>query len=245
MNASENADGADQHIAVRVREALARKRMSRQELADRARISLSTLEKALAGSRAFTLPTLVRLEQALDIVLRPAAATSNRQVGGHIDLGDYTKSTAEWLAGDYLTIRPSFERPDALYSYMTCIRWDETLSCLAFEESARLDAQFTQEGLVSLPHQSGHIYLVTNDHGQFRLVVLSRPSRLGEMHGLLTTLQSGRGGHLTPVATPIVLIRAPERMELGQLDASSALYEDYRRRLARSLDEEFCRVVVP
>jgi transcriptional regulator with XRE-family HTH domain len=244
MKSSENITITNQEIAGRVREALAAKRMSRQELADRARISLSTLEKALAGSRSFTLPTLVRLEQVLDVALRPKGI-HQQPATAHIDLGDYTRSTAEWLAGSYLTIRASFEKPDALYAYMTTIRWDEALGCLVFLESARLDAQFTQEGLVSLPHQSGHIYLMTNDHGQFRLVVLSRPSRLGEMHGLLTTLQSGRGGHLTPLATPIVLIRATDAVELGQIDATSDQYEDYRRRLTRSLDEEFCRIVVP
>jgi len=235
---------ANQDIARQVREALARKRMSRQALADHARISLSTLEKALAGSRAFTLPTLVRLEQALDITLRPQSVAA-RPAAAPIDLGDYSKSAAEWLAGDYLTLRASFERPDALYAYMTSIRWDDALGCLAFRESARLDAEFAQQGLVSLPHQSGHIYLVTNDHGQFRLVVLSRPTSGGEMKGLLTTLQSGRGGHLTPVATPIVLLRAEGEVELGRIEPSSASYEPYRRRLARSLEEGFCRIILP
>ena len=38
-------------IAVRLREELARRRISRQALADMAKISLSTLEKALSGNR--------------------------------------------------------------------------------------------------------------------------------------------------------------------------------------------------
>src|SRR5438270_8576487 len=38
-------------VALVVREELARRRLSRQWLADEARVSLSTLEKALAGSR--------------------------------------------------------------------------------------------------------------------------------------------------------------------------------------------------
>ena len=56
-----------------------------------------------------------------------------------------------------------------------------------------------------MPHQSGHIYLVTNRHGQHRLVVLARPTITGEMHGLVTTLQAGRGSHLSPVSMPVVL----------------------------------------
>jgi transcriptional regulator with XRE-family HTH domain len=61
-------------VAARIREALARRRISRQRLADDAKISISTLEKALAGSRPFTLGTLVRIEQALGMSLRPAEA---------------------------------------------------------------------------------------------------------------------------------------------------------------------------
>src|ERR1700749_1137456 len=60
-----------QAVAVRVREALARRRMSRQQLADQAKISVSTLEKALAGRRPFTLATLLRLEEALGLPPRP------------------------------------------------------------------------------------------------------------------------------------------------------------------------------
>src|SRR5262245_4116586 len=51
-------------IARKVREELARRRISRQALADMARISISTLEKALAGRRSFTLATVIRLEEA-------------------------------------------------------------------------------------------------------------------------------------------------------------------------------------
>jgi transcriptional regulator with XRE-family HTH domain len=64
-------------IAARVREELARRRLSRQALADLAKISISTLEKALAGRRPFTLATTIRLEEALGASLRaPVRATA-------------------------------------------------------------------------------------------------------------------------------------------------------------------------
>ena len=59
-----------------MREELARRRLSRQWLADEAKVSLSTLEKALAGSRPFTLATVVRLEDALGTSLRGARASA-------------------------------------------------------------------------------------------------------------------------------------------------------------------------
>ena len=46
-------------------------------------------------------------------------------------------------------------------------------SCLCFSESERSDAGFTQHGSVSMPHLSGHIYLVTNEGGQYRLAILA------------------------------------------------------------------------
>ena len=57
-----------------------------------------------------------------------------------------------------------------------------------------------------MPNQSGFIYFITNRNGQYRLVILSRPTISGEMHGIMTTLMSGRGSHLTPVAAPVVLV---------------------------------------
>src|ERR1700749_22678 len=58
-------------VADKVREEIARRRISRQTLAEQAKLSLSTLEKVLGGRRPFTLATTVRLEQALGVALRP------------------------------------------------------------------------------------------------------------------------------------------------------------------------------
>ena len=44
-----------------------------------ARISLSTLEKGLAGQRRFTTATLVRIEAALGVALRPHARPSTKR----------------------------------------------------------------------------------------------------------------------------------------------------------------------
>jgi transcriptional regulator with XRE-family HTH domain len=61
-------------IANRIREELARRRMSRRGLADLAKISISTLEKVLSGRRPFTLATTIRIEGALGVNLRTEAA---------------------------------------------------------------------------------------------------------------------------------------------------------------------------
>ena len=65
------SDEQSRAVAAMVREELARRRISRQRLADQAKISISTLEKALAGRRPFTLATTIRLEEARSKSGRP------------------------------------------------------------------------------------------------------------------------------------------------------------------------------
>ena len=121
-------------------------------------------------------------------------------------LGAYTHAAVQRLEGPYLVLRPSFEDPREIYAYRTEISWDEPSSRLVFKESRRLDGAFSQVGEVSLPNQSGHVYLVTNTEGQFRLITLSRPTITGEMYGLLTTLRSGVGSALTPASATVAFI---------------------------------------
>ena len=232
---------ASQAIAARVREELARRRLSRQALADLAKISISTLEKALAGRRPFTLTTTIRLEEALGATLRAPVRAPPAGLAPET-LGAYARTAVAWLEGEYLTLRPSFEDPNAVFAYRTAIVWEDASSSLAFREAAREDADFTQKGVVSLSNQSGHIYLVTNEQGQFRLITLGRPTIGGEMYGILATLQAGQGSHLTPAAAPIAFVplRRVSDVRFGRI-AGGAHYDDYRATLARVIDKGFAR----
>ncbi len=231
-------------IALIVREQLARRRMSRQRLADEAKISVSTLEKALNGSRFFTLATIVRLEQVLGVSLRPTTRPDNRTDQDTLapaELGAYSRKAVRALEGGYLTLRPSFEVKDAVYAYRTDIFWDTEGAKLAFAESERLDAANAQKGIVSVPVPSGHIYLSTNELGQMRLAILGRQLRTGEMYGLLTTLLSGSGPQLQPVAAPLALIPLPAGAAFGRITAAHPSYPAYVQHLARVLESGFAR----
>jgi len=219
--------------ALRIREELARRRLSRQWLADEARVSLSTLEKALSGQRPFTLATVVRLEGALGVALRGRAPESGAAEGNTAlaaeEMGAYSRAAVRWLEGEYLTLRRSFSEPGAVYAYRTLIAWDEDTHCLAFHESSRLDQGFEQHGFVSFPHLSGHIYLVTNVEGQYRIAILGRPSPQGALYGVLTTLAAGAGAQLTPTATPIALLPISRRSEseFGLIRAGDKCHDEY------------------
>src|SRR3954471_278514 len=123
------SDEQSRSVAALVREELARRRISRQFLADQARISISTLEKALAGRRPFTLGTTIRLEQALGLRLRredePVRPAMQRDGFAPDSLGSYTRPSVAWIEGGYLTLRPSFGDPHGIYAYRTEIAWDE------------------------------------------------------------------------------------------------------------------------
>ena len=235
-------------VAELVREELARRRISRQALAEQAKLSLSTLEKVLGGRRPFTLATTVRLEQALGVPLRKGkggdATSPASAVNGEVSpdgLGAYSRRAVAWLEGTYITVRPSFGDKEAIYAYRTDIAWDAASSSLVFREGERLDAAYTQYGEVAVPNQSGHIYLVTNRHGQHRLITVSRPTILGEMYGIITTLLAGRGSLLTPIAAPIAFlpIKQIAKPTLGRVTKEDANYAIYREHLRKTIEEPF------
>jgi len=233
-------------VAETIREEIARRRISRQTLAEQAKLSLSTLEKVLGGRRPFTLATTVRLEQALGVSLRklpdviPMAAPVNGEVAPD-SLGSYSRRAVARIEGTYITVRPSFGDKDAIYAYRTEITWDAAASSLGFRESARQDADYTQYGEVAVPNESGFVYLVTNRHGQHRLITVSRPRNSGEMYGIITTLLAGRGAVLTPIAAPIALVplKNVPNPSWGRVSSDDANYNAYREHLRRTVDESF------
>ncbi len=230
---------------MRLREELARRRVSRQGLADLARISLSTLEKALSGSRPFTLATVVRIEDVLGTSLRPQVVPAPSRDGllAPASMGSYSRPAVRWIEGGYLTLRPAFSQPEAIYAYRTEIFWDEGAGHLRFTESERADSSFTQAGFVSMPNLSGHTYLVTSEEGQYRLIMLGRSTRERQMFGLLSTLQAGSGSQLMPVACPIAL--APldqiDDLQFGLLAPGGNVHDAYRKVLRRAVTSDFCR----
>ena len=230
--------------AMRIREELARRRLSRQWLADEAKVSLSTLEKALSGQRPFTLATVVRLEAALGVALRASKPPERGSADTGLapeEMGAYSRAAVHWLEGEYLTLRRSFSEAGAVFAYRTLIEWDDTAHCLSFSESSRLDSDFEQHGFVSFPHLSGHIYLVTNVEGQFRVAILGRPTRAGCLNGILTTLAAGNGAQLIPATTPITLLPMSRRpgTEFGLIRPGHQCHSEYAEHVAAVRDKGY------
>jgi transcriptional regulator with XRE-family HTH domain len=226
-----------------VREEIARRRISRQKLADLAKISLSTLEKALAGTRPFTLATIIRIEEALGSRLRPTEPHAPSHDLAPELMGAYSRAGVKWIEGRYLTIRPSFKSPGDLFTYLITIRWVADVGYLGFAESQRLDSKFEQSGHVSMPNLSGHIYLVTNDAGQHRTVVLGRPTIDGILYGILTTLQVGHGSQLVPVSCPVALVKLEDAVDpaIGLVPQNAPQYRGFREILDAATSGDYVR----
>lgn len=242
MQSELSVEGSES-VALLVREELARRRLSRQWLADQARVSLSTLEKALAGRRPFTLATVVRLEDALGTSLRAARpAAPPAGLFAPESMGAYARPAVQWLEGTYHTLRPSFSEPGAIFAYLTDVTWDDSKGHLVFSEASRTDSQYEQKGFVSFPNLSGAIYLVTISEGQYRVAILNRPSAVG-LAGILLTLAAGEGAQLTPAAVPIALLSMKDRQgaQMGVIRAGHECFDEYRECIERVTQRGFAR----
>ncbi len=126
---------------------------------------------------------------------------------------------------------------------MINIRWNAEAAYLEFSESKRDDANFQQSGRVSMPNLSGHIYLVTNDNGQHRIMVLGRPTTDGTLMGILTTLQVGQGTQLVPVSCPIALVPFDTLSDpvIGAVAPAVPQHADYRALIDSATDKDYVR----
>jgi hypothetical protein len=148
------------------------------------------------------------------------------------DLGGYTRASVEALEGRYVCFRPAFSRADVINAYLMSVHWDETASCLMFEERERVDAGHTQKGRVYIPDGRPFMNFVTVEKGAIRQIMVSRPESNEPARGLIITLSNPGGAHFTPASAPIVFRRVVDQTpHLGFIWPGTPDYEAYRREL--------------
>jgi hypothetical protein len=163
------------------------------------------------------------------------------------DLGCYTRESVEALEGRYVCFRPAFSATDVINAYLMTLRWDETESCLSFEERERIDSGHTQKGRVYFPDGRPFMSFVTLEKGAIRLIMVSRPERSDEpARGLITTLSNPGGAHFTPTSAPIVLRRVVDQTpQLGFIRPSAPDYDAYCQELERVMPVFGCFAAAP
>ena len=240
----------------RIKTAMIEKKMTQAELADAADCHEKTIQNLLNG-RPVRDQTLFDVCMVLGLpfedLKQTAAEGSARDEPGQrsstadvapVDMGAYTRAAVDHYLGNYLTLRPSFTQPGAIMAYRTDITWDEEWPSLLFQERDRVDQPYSHRGRVYVPAASMFIHLVSLTKGSMRMVVLSQVDSLGQMRGLITTLNKQKA-MLVPVSAPIAYTRigTHERPAFGEIKEDHASHAEYRTMLAETLDGAYARLI--
>ena len=243
-----------------IRTALVEKKLTQAELADAADCHEKTIQN-LMGGRPVREQTLFdvcmvlgldfqHINEAWSGTMSAAQPMELRGEGGGnvapLYMGAYTKAAVEDYIGSYLTVRPAFAVPNAIVAYRTDIVWDPDWPSLLFEERDRPDAPFSHRGRLYVPASSMFIHLVSLTKGAMRMIVVSQVDRMGEMRGLITTLNKQRATY-TPVSAPIVYLRKDDfrAADLGEIGPKNPVYPGYKKMLDATIAEGYARLVGP
>ena len=239
-----------------IRTAMIEKKMTQAELADAADCHEKTIQNLMAGRsvRAQTLFDVcmvlgLEFEHILDgwsgnIVSAPMELKGEGGLVAPVYMGAYTRAATDHYIGTYLTLRPSFSKPNKIVAYRTQIVWDPEWPSLLFEEHERPDAQYSHRGRIYVPASSMFIHLVSLTKGAMRMIMVSQIDQAGQMRGLITTLNR-QGAQLIPVSAPIVYVQSDEvtSHDLGELASTHPKYKIYSRYLEETLNDGFARLV--
>lgn len=206
-------------------------------------LSVSTIDKALAGD--FSEATLNRIEAILGVKFTAGESIFADQAPD--DLGNYTFKSVEHLQGDYIVARPCFANSGRLNVYGMTLSWDEHEACLVFTEKLRGDPKYTQRGKVFIPFGKPFFSLVTTAKGSVRLINLYLPDGDGVCRGVVSTLHP-QGGNFLPATSPIILKRidldeVAGTVASGFLMSDAPGYGEYKSLLDSITDEGFAIVV--
>lgn len=242
-----------------LRTAMVEKKMTQAELADAAECHEKTIQN-LIGGRAVRDQTLFDVCMVLGLdfqrvkelwfgamtAAQPMDLKGEGGVVAPVYMGAYTRAAVDHYIGSYLTLRPAFAVPDQIVAYRTDIVWDPDWPSLLFEERDRPDAPYSHRGRLYVPASSMFIHLVSLTKGAMRMVLVSQLDTVGEMRGVITTLNK-QGRFYSPVTAPIAYLKRADfkGVTLGDIGATSPEYAAYKKTLDDTLAEGYARLVVP
>jgi transcriptional regulator with XRE-family HTH domain len=239
-----------------IRQAMVVKKMTQAELADAADCHEKTVQNLLHGKQVrdqtlFDVAVVLGLDYtALKEQWYGAMQTSQpmelKGEGGGVVaptyMGAYTKAAVDHYIGSYLTIRPSFTKPDTLVAFRTDIIWDPDWPSLLFEERDRPDVAYSHRGRLYIPSTSMFIHLVSLTKGAMRMVLVSQVDREGMMRGLITTLNKQRA-QFTPVSAPVVYVKTSTFKTLGEHGPKSPEYSELKALLDQTVVDGYAKLV--
>jgi hypothetical protein len=237
-----------------VKTAMIEKKLTQAELADAADCHEKTIQNLLGG-RSVRDQTLFDVCMVLGLDFdklrgawnggngEPKEPAANGGMVSPVYMGAYTRAAVDHYIGSYLTLRPSFSRPDTIVAYRTDVSWDPDWPSLLFQERDRPDAPYSHRGRLYIPASSSFIHLVSLTKGAMRMVVVSQVDRFGEMRGIITTLHK-QGAMLQPVAAPIVYARREAFTgAFGEVASGSPAYAEYKKTLDETMAQGYARLL--
>lgn len=222
------ADADRQKIVQAIRAYIAKERISREEFAQRAKLGKSTVDKLVVG--IFSEKTILQIEQQLKIPLVNAVTPSDTAPD---ELGRYSRDDTANYIGEYVFARPSFQEDGIIHAFHMEILWDREERALLVKEAARGKKVPYQFGKVFIPRASMYIFILSNEHGWLKKVILSQLDVYKRMKGIMLTMGHAFGNVYTPVAMPVIMNRYDviESHMVGQIGPRSRMYEEYRQDL--------------
>lgn len=240
----------------KIRTALIEKKMTQAELADNACCHEKTVQNMIAGRQVrdqtlFDVCAVLGLDfEAIKQGWSGAAVSGPMELRGDggmaapVYMGAYTKAAVDHYIGAYLTVRPSFSKPDTYVAYRTDIVWDPDWPSLLFEESERPDVTYQHRGRIYVPASSMFVHLVSLTKGAMRMVMVSQLDQSDHMRGLITTLNK-QGAMLIPVATPIVFAKRDDiaATEVGEIAPGHRAHTTYKALIEETTRDGYAKLV--
>lgn len=253
----EHSQPNDRAAAIaKIRTAMIEKKMTQAELADTACCHEKTVQNLIAGRQVrdqtlFDVCAVLGLDfPSIKEAWSGAGVSGPMELKGEgglaapVYMGAYTKAAVDHYIGSYLTLRPSFSKPDTLVAYRTEIVWDPDWPSLLFEETDRPDVTYQHRGRIYVPASSMFVHLVSLTKGAMRMVMVSQLDQTRHMRGLITTLHK-QGAMLMPVSAPIVYAQRETLVpdELGEIAPGHRCHDAYRSLIHQAAADGYAKLI--
>jgi hypothetical protein len=212
-------------IVQAIRAYIAKERISREEFAQRAKLGKSTVDKLVVG--IFSEKTILQIESQVKIRLLGGTEAPVEMAGE--EFGKYTREDTRNYVGEYIFARPSFHEDGLIHAFHMEILWDHDQSALLVKEIGRGKKLPLQFGKIYIPRASMHIFILSNEHGWLKKVILSQLDVYKRMKGIMLTMGHAFANVYTPVAMPVIMNkydRIEEHM-IGTIEPGTRMYEEY------------------
>jgi len=100
-----------------------------------------------------------------------------------------------------------------------------------------------QFGKVYIPRASMHIFILSNEGGWLKQVILSQLDVYKKMKGIMLTMGHAFANIYTPVAMPVVMNKydAVDKHMTGKIGPASPMYEEYNQDLLAVEQDQFAK----